>query len=65
MSSVKTQNMKILHAIGLMLAAVAGVCVTLFISGSLLTAGHPIGAVIAFFGLMYGLRRVFRRHLNP
>lgn len=51
--------------IGLMLAAVAGVCVTLFISGSLLKAGHPIGAAIAFFGLMYGLRRVFRRHLYP
>jgi hypothetical protein len=57
--------MKILHAIGLMLAAVAGVCVVVFISGSLLKAGHPIGAAIAFFGLMYGLRRVFRRHLNP
>ncbi len=57
--------MKILHMIGLMLAAVAGVCVTLFISGSLLKAGHPIGAALAFFGLMYGLRRVFRRHLYP
>lgn len=57
--------MKILHAIGLMVAAVAGVCVVLFIAGTLLKAGHPIGAVIAFFGLMYGLRRVFRRHLHP
>ena len=57
--------MKILHTIGLMLAAVAGVCVTLFISGSLLKAGHPIAAAFAFFGLMYGLRRVFRRHLYP
>ena len=57
--------MKILHVIGLMVAAVAGVCVTLFIAGCLLKAGHPIGAVIAFFELMYGLRRVFRRHLNP
>lgn len=57
--------MKILHAIGLMLAAVAGVCVVLFISGTLLKAGHPIGALIAFLGLMFGLRRVFKKHLNP
>jgi hypothetical protein len=57
--------MKILHALGLMLAAIAGVCVTLFIAGTLLKAGHPVMAVIAFFGLMYGLRRVFRKHLNP
>lgn len=57
--------MKILHAIGLMLAAFAGVCVTLFIAGALLKAGHPFGAVIAFFALLYGLRRVFRRHLYP
>jgi hypothetical protein len=57
--------MKILHAIGLMLAAVAGVCVVLFISATLLKAGHPIGALIAFLGLMFGLRRVFKKHLNP
>jgi hypothetical protein len=57
--------MKILHAIGLMLAAIAGVCITLFIAGTLLKAGHPFWAAIAFFGLLYGLRRVFRRHLYP
>ena len=57
--------MKILQVIGLMLAAIAGVCVTLFITGCLLKAGHPFWAVIAFFGLMYGLRRAFRKHLYP
>ena len=57
--------MKILHAIGLMLAAIAGVCITLFIAGTLLKAGHPFWAAIAFFGLLYGLRRGFRRHLYP
>jgi hypothetical protein len=57
--------MKILHAIGLMLAAIAGVCVVLFIAGSLLKAGHPVWALIAFLGLMFGLRRVFKKHLNP
>jgi hypothetical protein len=57
--------MKILHAIGLMLAAIAGVCITLFIAGALLNAGHPLWAAIAFFGLLYCLRRVFRRHLYP